>query len=258
MRRSRAARAHALESRVPKLADRRERLDGRARGEARRHRGGRRRGERSCPSTRARIAITATAPGKQAWESSVEAAGREGCVRRAAARSPRRAGGACAERRRRAAPGARGGGGGGAQPVTRSADEASTTTTSTADFPPPIVERGTSPQLAIGWVIAGAGLVGVGVGAGFGLSSLARARRRAQPLQRRALRCRGRPPARRCHPQRKHRDDLDDRRRRGDRGRARPRADGAEQRPPERTGRLRAVPNVARGGAGLMLEGSFQ
>ncbi len=41
-----------------------------------------------------------------------------------------------------------------------------------ADFPPPVVESSGATQRAIGWVVAGAGVVGLGVGGGFGLSSI--------------------------------------------------------------------------------------
>jgi serine/threonine-protein kinase len=42
-----------------------------------------------------------------------------------------------------------------------------------ADFPEPVVERG-STQRTIGWVASAAGLAGLGVGAGFGIYSLAK------------------------------------------------------------------------------------
>ena len=42
-----------------------------------------------------------------------------------------------------------------------------------AEFPPPVVEHG-STQRTIGWVVGAAGVAGLGLGAGFGLSSLAK------------------------------------------------------------------------------------
>ena len=45
-------------------------------------------------------------------------------------------------------------------------------TTVVTDFPAPVVEENGSVQRTIGWVVAGVGVVGVGLGAGFGLSSV--------------------------------------------------------------------------------------
>jgi len=49
---------------------------------------------------------------------------------------------------------------------------ASTVTAAATDFPAPIVEENGSAQRTIGWIVTGVGAVGVGLGAGFGLSSI--------------------------------------------------------------------------------------
>lgn len=50
--------------------------------------------------------------------------------------------------------------------------EASTTTTTASDFPAPIIEQNGEAQRTVGWIVAGAGVVGLGLGAGFAVSSL--------------------------------------------------------------------------------------
>lgn len=47
--------------------------------------------------------------------------------------------------------------------------------TTTTDFPEPVVERGNT-QRTLGWVTTGVGIVGLGLGAGFGLNSMAKRR----------------------------------------------------------------------------------
>ena len=59
---------------------------------------------------------------------------------------------------------------GGSPPVQ---GEASTTTTTAAtDFPAPIIEENGDRQRTVGWIVGSAGVVGLGIGAGFALSSL--------------------------------------------------------------------------------------
>ena len=69
-------------------------------------------------------------------------------------------------------------------PATAAAPSAQTTHTQTtvtepapsnapSDFPEPVVERNNT-QRTIGWVASGVGLVGLGVGAGFGINSMAK------------------------------------------------------------------------------------
>lgn len=47
-----------------------------------------------------------------------------------------------------------------------------TATTTASDFPAPVIEQNGAAQRTIGWVVAGVGVVGLGLGAGFGLSSI--------------------------------------------------------------------------------------
>ena len=46
--------------------------------------------------------------------------------------------------------------------------------TTVQNFPPPVVESSGSAQRTIGWIVTGIGAVGIGVGAGFGLSSMSK------------------------------------------------------------------------------------
>jgi hypothetical protein len=45
-------------------------------------------------------------------------------------------------------------------------------TAAASDFPSPVVEQNGATQRTVGWIVAGVGVVGVGLGAGFGLSSI--------------------------------------------------------------------------------------
>lgn len=107
--------------------------------------------------------VTATAPGKQAWETSVQTA--EGKTARVSV--PRELPAApVAVVAPAPASGARPAATGGMTTTTASPLEGN------QSFPPPVVESAGSTQRTIGWIVTGVGIVGVGVGAGFGLSSL--------------------------------------------------------------------------------------
>jgi len=111
--------------------------------------------------------ITATAPGKGTWESTVSTS--EGKVAHIAIPrdlppAPIAAAPPPAVSPQPAAPAT--------TPATTPPATATTATTAATDFPAPIVEENGSVQRTLGWVITGVGVVGVGVGAGFGLSSL--------------------------------------------------------------------------------------
>jgi hypothetical protein len=98
--------------------------------------------------------VTATAPGKETWETTVATA--EGKVAHVAV--PRDLPPAAVA----AAP----------APIGPQPDIAPAATAAAPDFPAPVVEQNGAAQRTIGWVVAGVGVVGVGLGAGFGLSSI--------------------------------------------------------------------------------------
>lgn len=126
-------------------------------------------------------------------------------------------------------------------------------------FPPPVVENPGAAQRAVGWVLTGVGVVGVGIGAGFGLSSISKRDESREHCVVDACDATGVGL-------------RDDAIRNGNvatiatiAGGAAvagglilvltaPRSSGSR----ERSGRLRAVPNVAVGGGGVLLQGSFQ
>lgn len=197
--------------------------------------------------------ITATAPGKQTWQTSIRVA--EATVARVTV--PRDLPALATSEATAPAP----------QPVASGAVTTITSAPSAPSvlsapettFPPPVVESSISTQRVAGWVLMGMGVVGAGVGVGFGLTSIG---------DRNASRshCSGD----RCDAEGvRLRDDAI---RHGNiatisviAGAAAiagglvlvltaPRAVES----PERAARLRAVPNVARGGGGLLLEGVFQ
>jgi serine/threonine-protein kinase len=112
--------------------------------------------------------ITATAPGKGTWESSVSAS--EGKVAHIAI--PRDLPPAPIAAAPPAPVGVQPVAPATAMPASGGTATATTATTGATDFPPPVVEENGSVQRTIGWVVTGVGVVGVGIGAGFGLSSL--------------------------------------------------------------------------------------
>ncbi|HSO35955.1 MAG TPA: hypothetical protein VLT33_25685 [Labilithrix sp.] len=179
--------------------------------------------------------VVATAPGKQ-WETTVQAS--ESKTTRVALPSdlPARVGGA-------ALP----------DTVDTGAPAASE---AMASFPPPVIERPGGAQRAIGWAVAGLGVVGLGLGAGFGLSSMSkRDDSRAH-----------------CVVDACDADGValrDDALRNGNIATIATIAGGAAvvggvvlvltaPRARERAGVLRAVPTAAQNGGGLMLQGTFQ
>jgi hypothetical protein len=206
--------------------------------------------------------ISASAPGKQTWETtvtSIEAKTARVTVPRELPPAP----GAVPVAVVPAAP-----------TVPPSASIATTTTTTAAadgrtgeeSFPPPVVEHGGSTQRTVGWIVTGVGAVGLGLGAGFGLSSI------------------GKRDESRQHCVGDSCDAVgvglrDDAIRNGNIATIATIAGGAAlagglilvftapKSTESRAGRLRAVPNVARlravpnvavGGGGFMLEGKFQ
>jgi hypothetical protein len=201
--------------------------------------------------------ITANAPGKQPWETTIPTT--EGKLARvtvprdlpaapvAVAPAPAPSPAVPPRTASTAAP----------QPVASGA--AVTTTPITNDFPAPVVESAGTTQRTIGWVIAGAGAIGVGVGAGFGIASL------------------GKRNDAREHCIGDQCDSTgvslrDDAISKGNVSTIATIAGaagvvgglilvltaphGTESH--ERSGKLRAVPNVATGGGGFMLQGNFQ
>jgi hypothetical protein len=106
--------------------------------------------------------ITASAPGKLPWDTTVQAA--EGKTARVAVPRDLPTAPAAVVAPTTSTPPA--------HPVAGGAEPVAPAPTQTAEFPAPVVEEPGSTQRTIGWVIAGVGVVGVGVGAGFGLASL--------------------------------------------------------------------------------------
>jgi len=188
--------------------------------------------------------ITATAPGKGTWETTIAAS--EGKVAHVSI-----------PRDLPAAPVA-------AAPVAVIGPQPEATavpppTPPVSDFPAPVVEQNGSAQRTIGWVVAGVGVVGVGLGAGFGLSSIGK-RNEARSH---------------CVVDQCDADGVglrDDAIRNGNIATIASIAGGAaiagglilvltapktsESR--ERAGKLRAVPNVGLNGGGFTLQGNFQ
>lgn len=105
--------------------------------------------------------VTATAPGKQPWETSIQTA--EGKTARVSV-----------PRDLPAAPVAAVPAGAHGAPAGPPPTAVSTVSPldNAQSFPPPVVENPGSTQRALGWIVAGVGVAGVGVGAGFGLSSI--------------------------------------------------------------------------------------
>lgn len=188
--------------------------------------------------------ITATAPGKQPWETTVNVAE----AKTAKVAVPRDL------------PNAIAGAPIGAPPATESA----AATPAAADgspqnFPPPVVERG-STQRTLGWIVTGVGAVGLGVGAGFGLSSLGKRDEAREHCVGDACNATGVGL-------------RDDAIRNGNIATISTIAGGAvllggivlvltapkgTEVTPERAGKVRAVPSFAQNGGGLMLQGAFQ
>jgi hypothetical protein len=129
----------------------------------------------------------------------------------------------------------------------------------TRAFPQPVVESAFSPQRIGGWALAGVGAIGAGVGIGFGLASIgdrndSRAHCAGDLCDADGVRMR------------------DDAIRHGTIATVSMLAGGAAiaggivlvltaprgTETPEPAGKVRAMPNVARGGGGLLLEGDFQ
>lgn len=119
--------------------------------------------------------VVVTAPGKQSWETSVNAT--EASTTRVTV--PRDLPNAPVAAVAPTTPAAK-------APVAVVPPPASTSTTTTTvsepapsnaptDFPEPVVEHGNT-QRTLGWVTTGIGVVGLGVGAGFGLNSMAKRR----------------------------------------------------------------------------------
>jgi len=193
--------------------------------------------------------ITATAPGKQTWETNVHAT--EGRTARVSV-----------PRDLPAAPVAAA-----AVPVPVGPPAAAPVQTVRTDatamdntyFPPPVTEERGSTQRTLGWIVAGAGVVGLGVGAGFGLSSLSSRDESREHCTRDA--CNSTGVALR-----------DDAIRAGNVSTVATIAGGAAlvggivlvltapkgTERAERSGSLRAAPNVATNGGGFMLQGSFR
>lgn len=190
--------------------------------------------------------VTATAPGKQPWETTVNVAEAK-TARVAVPRDLPNAVGAVA-----AAPI-------GAPPAAGVTATPAAADTSAQYFPPPVVEGG-STQRTLGWIITGVGAVGLGVGAGFGLSSL------------------GKRDEARSHCVSDACDATgvglrDDAMRNGNIATISTIAGGAilaggiilvltapkgSEVTPERAGKVRAVPSFAHNGGGFMLQGAFQ
>ncbi len=105
--------------------------------------------------------VSASAPGKQTWETSVQA--NEGKTARVTV--PRDLPSAPVVAAVPATNGA-------ANAAASNANANNASATSPTDFPPPVVSDPGSTQRTVGWLITGLGAVGVGVGAGFGLASL--------------------------------------------------------------------------------------
>lgn len=118
--------------------------------------------------------VVVTAPGKQAWETSVSATDANTTRVTVPRDLPNAPVAAAPPVVKPVAP---------APPATTGTAPVQTTTTTTTvseppvattnDFPEPVVERG-GTQRTLGWVTTGIGLVGLGVGAGFGLNSMAK------------------------------------------------------------------------------------
>ena len=135
----------------------------------------------------------------------------------------------------------------------------SSTGTAPASFPEPIVEGHGDAQRAVGWVVSSLGLAGVGVGAGFGLSSLGK--RNDSRAHCSAAGCDAEGVSLR-----------DDAVRNGNVATITMIAGGAalagglllvltsprDAPPRERVGRIRAVPVASIGGGGFSLQGVFQ
>ena len=186
--------------------------------------------------------ISATAPGKGSWETTVAAT--EGKVAHVAV--PRDLPPAAVA----AGPAANG-----PQPDLA----APPATAAASDFPSPVIEQNGATQRTIGWIVAGAGVVGVGLGAGFGLSSIAKRND-----------SRSHCVADQCDA-----DGVglrDDAIRNGNLATIATIAGGAAiagglvlvltapktTGSRERVGKLRAIPNVGLNGGGFMLQGNFQ
>jgi hypothetical protein len=123
--------------------------------------------------------VIVTAPGKQNWETSVnatEASTTRVTVPRELPNAPVAA--AAAAPAKAATPGASAAPAA-AAPTAQTAQTTTTTVSEPApsntptDFPEPVVEHNNT-QRTIGWVTSGVGLVGLGVGAGFGLNSMSK------------------------------------------------------------------------------------
>jgi len=99
--------------------------------------------------------ITATAPGKQTWETTVTSAESKTTK-------------VVIPRDLPAAPVVAG------APVAPGAEAAPPANPVAQNFPPPVVESAGSTQRTIGWIVTGVGAVGIGLGAGFGLSSMSK------------------------------------------------------------------------------------
>jgi hypothetical protein len=147
----------------------------------------------------------------------------------------------------------------GGSPPVQSEAFTTTTTTAASDFPAPIIERNGDAQRTVGWIVGSAGVVGLGVGAGFALSSL------------------GKRNDARSHCAGNQCDAAgvglrDDAIRNGNVATVATIVGGAAvaggvvlvltaPRSPEsqgRAGAIRAVPNVAVDGGGVLVQGSFQ
>lgn len=105
--------------------------------------------------------VSASAPGKLPWETTVQTA--EGKIARIAV--PRELPDAPVAARPAPVPTGNGAASTNANTATPPADNAQY-------FPAPVVESRGATQRTLGWIVAGAGAIGLGVGAGFGLSSL--------------------------------------------------------------------------------------
>jgi len=194
--------------------------------------------------------VTATAPGRQSWETSLRAV--EGTVARVTV--PRDLPAIATSEVTVIAP----------QPIASGAVTTVTSAPSPASmpetsFPPMVVESSFSTRQVAGWVLMGVGAAGAGLGVGFGLTSIgdrneSRSHCSGDLCDAEGVRLR------------------DDAIRHGNIatisviGGAAAIAGGLilvltaprGVETPERAGRLRAVPNVAREGGGLLLEGAFQ
>ncbi len=186
--------------------------------------------------------ITASAPGKQPWESTVSTT--EGKTARIAV--PRDLPNAIGPAVVATTPPA-------GAPAAPPADNAQY-------FPPPVVENAGSTQRTLGWIVAGAGAIGIGVGAGFGLSSLSKRDEARTHCVGDACNATGVSL-------------RDDAIASGNIATISTIAGGAvlvgglvlvltapkgSKAPPERAGKIRAVPSFAQNGGGFMLQGAFQ